>query len=142
MAKITLEQANTIIEAGFAKGKEIDAKPLSIAVLDDGGNLLAFQKQDNSSVLRFDIAVGKAYGAVGMGRSSKGLEGVALERPHFAVALAAASGGRFVPVAGGSLILSQDGEVLGAVGVTGDTSDRDEECGLAGIAAAGLKSDG
>ena len=141
MAKLALEQATTIIDAAFAKGAEIDCRPLSVAVLDDGGNLVAFKKQDNSSVLRFDIAMGKAWGAIGMGISSRKLEESAKERPYFINALIAASGGKLVPVAGGLIIHSADGEVLGAVGVTGDKSDRDEVCGIAGIEAAGLKTE-
>ena len=138
MAKITLEQANTIIDTAIETGVKEGMQPLSVAVLDDGGNLVAFKKSDNSSVLRFNIAMGKASAAIGMHRPSKALEQVALERPHFATALAAASGGKFVPVAGGNLIKDADGTVIGAVGVTGDTSDNDEKAGLAGIAAAGL----
>ena len=141
MTKLTLEQAITIIDAAFAKGAKIDCKPLSVAVLDDGGNLIAFKKQDNSSVMRFDIAMGKAWGAIGMGTSSRNLETRAKERPYFINALIAASGGKLVPVAGGLVIYSDKGEVLGAVGISGDTSDRDEECGIAGIEAAGLKAD-
>lgn len=138
MAKLTLAQADTIIDTAIAKGVEEGFKPLSVAVLDDGGNLVAFKKSDNSSVLRFNIAMGKAFAAIGMHTPSKALEQVAKDRPHFATALAAASNGRFVPVAGGSLIKDADGTVIGSVGVTGDTSDNDEMAGLAGIAAAGL----
>ncbi len=139
MGGLTLEQAETIIDAGFAKGKEIGCNPLAIAVLDDGGNLTAFKKQDKSAVMRFEIAFGKAWGAIGMGISSRILEQRAIERPHFVQALATASGGRVVPVAGGLVVYGADGQALGSVGVTGDSSDRDEECALAGIAAAGLK---
>ncbi len=141
MAKITLEQADTIINAALAKGKEAGMSPLSVAVLDDGGNIVAFKKSDNSSVLRFNIALGKASAAIGMHRPSRALEQVAKDRPHFAEALTAASGGKFVPVAGGSLIKDGDGTVIGSVGVTGDTSDNDEIAGLAGIAAAGLQGE-
>jgi uncharacterized protein GlcG (DUF336 family) len=140
MPSITLKQATKIIEGAFEKGKKIRTNPLAVIVLDDGGNVVAYQRQDKSSVLRFQIALGKAFGAIGMGQPSRNLENVAKERPHFATALSAASGGRFVPVAGGSIIKSKSGDIVGAVGVTGDTSDRDEQCGLAGIAAANLKA--
>lgn len=141
MAKLTLEQANTIIDVAMKKGVDAKMRPLSAAVLDAGGNLVAFKKADNSSVMRFEIAFGKAYGTIGMGMASRNLETMAQQRPHFANALAAASGGKFIPVAGGVLIKSKDGEVIGAVGVTGDTSDNDELAAKAGIEAAGLTTD-
>jgi len=141
MAKLTLEQANTIIDVAMQKGRDGKMRPLSVAVLDAGGNLVAFKKADNSSVLRFEIAYGKAYGAIGMGMPSRNIETMAIQRPHFANALAAASGGRVIPVAGGLVIKSKDGEVVGAVGVTGDTSDNDELAGKAGVEAAGLTTD-
>ncbi len=141
MAKLTLEQACKIIDVAMAKGVEMKIKPLSAAVVDAGGNLMAFKKADNSSVLRFEIAHGKAYAAIGMGMASRNIENMATQRPHFANALAAASGGKFIPVAGGVLIKSAEGEVIGAVGVTGDTSDNDETAAKAGIAAAGLITD-
>lgn len=139
MGGITLGQAETIIDTGFAKGAEIGCNPLSIAVLDDGGNLVAFKKQDKSSVMRFEIAFGKAWGAIGMGISSRTLGARAEERPHFMQSLTAASGGRLVPVAGGLVIKDAKGNALGSVGVTGDSSDNDELCALAGIEAVGLK---
>ena len=141
MAKLTLEQANTIIDVAMRKGVDAKMRPLSAAVVDAGGNLVAFKKADNSSVMRFEIAFGKAYDAVGMGMASRNLETMAQQRPHFANALAAASGGKFIPVAGGILIKSKDGEVIGAVGVTGDTSDNDELAAKAGVEAAGLATD-
>ena len=141
MTKISLEQANTIIDTAMKKGQEAKMRPLSAAVLDAGGNLIAFKKADNSSVMRFEIAFGKAYAAVGMGMASRNIETMAQQRPHFANALAAASGGRVIPVAGGILVKSKDGEVIGAVGVTGDTSDNDELAAKAGVEAAGLLTD-
>lgn len=137
MAKLTLEQANKIIEVAFAKGKELGLKPLAVAVLDAGGQLQAYQRQQGG-ILRFEIAFGKAWGSLGMGRSSRQLEKLAMERPHFIQAAIAASDGRLVPVAGGVLVKSKDGEVVGAIGVSGDTSDNDEKVGVAGIEAAGL----
>ena len=141
MEKLTLAQADAIIEATFAKGGEMGFKPLTVAVLDDGGLMVAFKKQDNSSVLRFDIAQGKAYGAIGMGTNSRNLANVAKERPHFINALIGASDGKVVPVAGGLRIKTADGQIIGAIGVSGDTSDNDEIAGIAGIEAAGLATD-
>jgi uncharacterized protein GlcG (DUF336 family) len=138
MAKVTLEQANTIIAAGQAKGREMGIGPLTIVVLDDGGHLVSMQREDKSGILRFEIAFGKAWGGLAIGRSSRANEADILTREHFGVALAAASNGRIIPVAGGVLILDAAGDVAGAVGVTGDSSDNDEACAVAGIEAAGL----
>jgi len=138
MAKVTLEQANKIVEVGLEKGRELGLQPLTIVVLDDGGHLVSAQRQDNSGILRFDISFGKAWGSLGMGRSSRDMEGSVKQRPHFGEALTAVSGGRFVPVAGGVLILDSDGTVAGAVGISGDSSDNDSLCAVAGIEAAGL----
>ena len=140
MAKVTLEQANTIIAAGQAKGREIGIGPLTIVVLDDGGHLVSMQREDKSGILRFEIAFGKAWGGLAIGRSSRANEADILTREHFGVALAAASNGRIIPVAGGVLMLDDEGLVAGAVGVTGDSSDNDEACAAAGIEAAGLTS--
>ena len=140
MAKVTLEQANTIISAGQLKGREMGIGPLSIVVLDDGGHLVSMQREDKSGILRFEIAFGKAWGGLAIGRSSRANETDILTREHFGVALAAASGGRIIPVAGGGLILDENSNVIGAVGVTGDSSDNDESCAIAGIEAAGLIS--
>jgi len=138
MAKVTLAQANKIIEAGQAKGRELGIGPLTIVVLDDGGHLVSMQREDKSGILRFEIAFGKAWGGLAIGRSSRANEADFLNRPHFGHALASTAGGRIVPAAGGVLILDDDGDVAGAVGVTGDTSDNDEACAVAGIEAAGL----
>ncbi|MDG2312408.1 MAG: heme-binding protein [Alphaproteobacteria bacterium] len=138
MAKVTLEQANTIISAGQLKGREMGIGPLTIVVLDDGGHLVSMQREDKSGILRFEIAFGKAWGGLAIGRSSRANETDILTREHFGVALAAASNGRIIPVAGGVLILDKDSNVIGAVGVTGDSSDNDESCAVAGIEAAGL----
>jgi uncharacterized protein GlcG (DUF336 family) len=141
VTSLNLKDANTIIEAALAKAREASLKPLSVAVLDAGGHLVAFQKQDGSSMLRFEIAFGKAYGALAVGSGSRWLNNAAIERPHFVQALSGASGGRIVPVPGGVLVRSGSGAVLGAVGISGDTSDNDELCGVAGITAAGLGAD-
>lgn len=134
---ITLEQAREIIRTTFAKGAEMGLKPLSVVVLDAGGHPLAFERQDGASPGRFEVARGKAYAAVMLGMPSSALDKRAAEQPHFVAAMNGAFDGRIVPVPGGMLI--KDGEtVVGAVGVTGDTSDNDAEAGLAGIEAAGL----
>ncbi|MBI36387.1 MAG: GlcG protein [Alphaproteobacteria bacterium] len=138
MAKVTLEQANEIIRAGQAKGREMGIGPLTVVVLDDGGHLVSMQREDKSGILRFEIAFGKAWGGLAIGRSSRANEADIITREHFGVGLAAASNGRIIPVAGGVLIVDENGDVAGAVGVTGDSSDNDESCAIAGIEAAGL----
>lgn len=138
MSELTLAKANAIIAAAFAKAQDAKTKPLSVAVLDAGGHLIAFQKQDGSSMLRFEIASGKAYGALAVGMGSRWLDTTAKERPHFMEGLNAVSGGRIVPVPGGVLIRTASGALLGAVGITGDTSDNDELAAISGIEAAGF----
>ncbi len=140
MARLTLEQAATIVDISLAKGREMGLNPLTVSVVDDGGHLKAFKREDGpGAALRPQIATGKAAGAVGMGRSSRRLGEMAAERPHFVNALVGASQGRLVPVPGGVLI--KDGEeIVGAVGVSGDTSDNDETVAVAGIEAAGLSA--
>ncbi|NTS32479.1 heme-binding protein [Phyllobacterium sp. BT25] len=142
MAYITLSKANSIIKAALAKGAEGGMRPLSVAVLDAGGHLKAFQKQDGSSMLRFEIAFGKAYGALAIGAGSRTVEKFAKERPHFMEGLVASSGGNVIPVAGGVLVKNAKGEVIGAVGISGDTSDNDETAAIAGVEAAGFVADG
>lgn len=132
---LTLKQAQTIIDAALAKGREKNMRPLSVAVLDARGCLVAYAMEEGG-LLREVIAKGKAYGALGMGRSSRALEQFAKERPHFMNAVIEASGGRLVPVPGGVLI-KEGPAIVGAVGVSGDTSDNDEIAGVAGIEAAG-----
>jgi uncharacterized protein GlcG (DUF336 family) len=139
MTKLTLEQASLIVDTALATAGRMKLKPMSVAVLDAGGHVIAFKKQDNSSLMRFEIAFGKAWGSLGVGRPSGAIAQMAEERPHFVSSLMAASGGRIVPVQGGVLIRSASGDILGAVGVTGDTSQNDEACAVAGIEAAGLQ---
>ncbi|MEA3537079.1 heme-binding protein [Rhizobium sp. CC-YZS058] len=138
MTKLNLSIANALIENTFSFARDRGFKPLSVAVLDAGGHLLAFQKQDGASMLRFEIAFGKAYGALAVGFGSRWLENVAQERPHFIIGLTAVSNGNIVPVPGGILVRNQPGELLGAVGVTGDTSDNDEIAAISGVEAMGL----
>ena len=135
---LALVHANTIITAAFAKGLELGLKPLSVAVLDAGGHLIAFQRQDGSSTLRPQIAMGKAGGALAMGVSSRKIGEMAAERPSFVASLGPIAPHGVIPAAGGLLILSASGAVIGAVGVTGDTSDNDELCAKAGLDAVGL----
>lgn len=136
---LTLEQANQMIAAVLLEGQRQGFKPLSAAVLDVGGHLKAFQKQDGASLLRADIALGKAWGALGLGEHSRTIQKMAEERPLFITSLMNAAQGRLIPVAGGVLIANGQGELIGAIGVTGDSSEHDEQCALAGIMAVGLK---
>ncbi|ATE67472.1 GlcG/HbpS family heme-binding protein [Rhizorhabdus dicambivorans] len=138
MAYITLEQANAIITGAFAKGAELGLKPLGIAVLDAGGHLIAFQRQDGTSTLRPQIATAKASGALALGISSRKIADMAAERPSFVASLGPIASHGVLPAAGGVIVVGADGRAIGAVGVTGDTSDNDELCALAGISAAAL----
>ena len=138
MTIIDLPAARTIIAATLAKGHELGLAPLSVVVLDAGGHLKAFEREDGASNLRFQIAHGKAYGAIGLGVGSRALMARAEQQPYFVSAATAAIGGALIPVPGGLLAKDPDGVIIGAVGVTGDTSDNDEVCGIAGITAAGL----
>ena len=138
---ITLAQAATIVDIALNKAREAKLAPLSVAVLDAGGHLVAFKREDKSGILRFDIALGKAWGALGMGFGSRTLAGRAAKTPQFFTMLAAASDGRMVTNPGGVLIRNGSGDVIGAVGISGDTSDKDEACAIASIEAAGLKAD-
>ena len=138
---LTLAQASTIVDTALKKGRDTQCAPLTVAVLDAGGHLVAFKREDRSGILRFDIAYGKAWGALGMGFGSRTLFERSANTPMFFTALAAASQGRLVPNPGGVLIKDASGDVIGAVGISGDTSDKDEACAMAGIEAAGLKAD-
>lgn len=138
MADFTLAVANSIIAAALEAGAQAGLKPLTVAVLDAGGHLKAFQKQDGASMLRYEIAFGKAYGSLAVGMGSRWLDKNAKERPHFIEGLTAVSGGKIVAVPGGVLIRDAAGTLLGAVGITGDTSDNDEICAVAGIKSVGF----
>jgi uncharacterized protein GlcG (DUF336 family) len=135
---LTLAQASTIVDAALAKARATGSAPLTVAVLDSGGHLVALKREDRSGILRPDIAIAKAWGALGMGFGTRELAERATKVPMFITAISAVSHGRLVPVPGGVLIKDGSGEVLGAVGISGDTSDRDESCAVAGIEAAGL----
>ncbi|MGH7037651.1 MAG: GlcG/HbpS family heme-binding protein [Stellaceae bacterium] len=138
---LTLAQASTIIDKALEKGRELGFKPLIVAVLDAGGQMKALKREDGSSLLRPEIAGGKAWGALGMGFGGREFARRAARNPAFIQALIAASGGRIVPVPGGVLIRGSSGAIEGAVGISGDTSDNDETCAVFGIRAAGLVPD-
>jgi uncharacterized protein GlcG (DUF336 family) len=142
MSRITLEQANTFIGAVLAEGKAKSLKPLGVAVVDAGGHLIAFQRQDGAPSIRPLVAQSKAAGALSMGVSSRRIAEMAVERPTFIASLAAIAPHGITPAAGGVIVVGDDGHPIGAVGVTGDTSDNDEAAALVGIAAAGLKVQG
>jgi uncharacterized protein GlcG (DUF336 family) len=141
VAALTLAQANRIIEAILRRGAELECRPLSVIVVEPGCKVKAFQKEDGSSMIRFEMAFGKCYAALALGRSSKLVRVRNEEKPAFMRYLIAASGDQIFPEGGGLLIRDEAGEVIGAVGVTGDTEDRDEELCAYGIHAAGLKTD-
>lgn len=136
--KLTLEQASLIVDGALARARELSIQPLCVAVLDEGGHLKALKREDGASILRPTIAIGKAWGAVGMGESSRHLGDRLKERTTFLAALSDMSGGKVVPVPGGVLIVA-GAEIIGAAGASGATSDEDEACVVAGIQAAGLE---
>lgn len=139
MTALTLDVARKISDAALAKCREMKLKPMAIAILDARGTLKTFVAEDNTSLLRGDVAHGKAYGALALGMGSRALFQRAQEQAYFVSAVNTMAQGRLVPVPGGVLIQG-DGGLLGAVGVSGDTSDNDEICAVAGIEAAGLKA--
>jgi uncharacterized protein GlcG (DUF336 family) len=134
---ITLDQAKVMIDVARQKGREMGLKPLSVVVLDAGGHLLAFEREDGASPGRFEIARGKAYGAVMLGLPGSAQMARAEGQAYFMAAMNGAFGGKVVPVPGGVLVMQGDA-ILGAVGVTGDTSDNDAAAAVAGIEAAGF----
>jgi uncharacterized protein GlcG (DUF336 family) len=135
--KLTLEKANVIADKTLAKARDAKYRPMCVAVLDGGGHLKVLKREDNASILRPQIAIGKAWGAVGMGESSRSLSERLKERPAFLGALSTMSQGKVVPVAGGVLILDGN-DIVGAVGVSGGTAEEDEACAIEGIKAAGF----
>ncbi|MHA6685833.1 GlcG/HbpS family heme-binding protein [Mesorhizobium sp. A556] len=141
MTALPLDKANKIIDAAFTKAAELKLKPLGVSVLDAGGHLVAFQRQDGASFLRLQIGSGKAFGALAMDAGSRTVAKVAMERPHFMQGLSGVSDGRVVPVPGGVLVRDGSGAIIGAVGISGDTSDNDEAAAIAGIQAAGFTPD-
>lgn len=141
MPSINLQIASKIVDKALEKGRGLDLEPLTVAVLDAGGQLKAFKREDRSSLLRPEIAIGKAWGVLGMGHGGRELAKRAAKVPMFFNALSVMSGGRMVPVPGGVLIRSDSGDVLGSVGISGDHAENDEICAVYGIERAGLIAD-
>jgi uncharacterized protein GlcG (DUF336 family) len=135
---LTLDTAVAIARAVVDRGREAGLKPLTVALLDSGGHIKALLRDDGASLLREKIAVAKAYGALGMGLPSRALAEMADQRPLFVQSLTVLANGNLVPVAGGVLIKAATGELIGAAGVTGDTSDNDEDCAVQGVKSVGL----
>lgn len=138
MTSLTLEKANQIIGTAINKARELNMAPLTVVVLDAAGHLKAMQREDGASMIRQQIATAKAWGAVSMGVSSRSLAGVAIQRPDFMKALIGLADGKVMPVPGGVLIRDEDNNLIGAIGISGDVSDQDERCAIAGIEAAGF----
>ena len=138
MAGISLRKARTIIRKALEKGREMELKPLSVVVLDAGGHVIAFEREDGASPGRFGIAQGKAYGTVMLGMPGTAQMARAESQAYFMAAANGVYGGKVVPVPGGVLVKDRKGAVVGAVGVTGDTSDNDSAAAVAGVEAAGL----
>jgi uncharacterized protein GlcG (DUF336 family) len=138
---ISLAQAKVIIETTLAQAATLNLKPLTVAVLDAGGHLKALERQDGTSTLRPEVAQGKARGAISLGIGSRAIFERAQQQPFFIQAINGLAGGSLVPVPGGVLIRDGEGQIIGAVGVTGDSSDNDEACAIAGIQAAGFTAD-
>jgi uncharacterized protein GlcG (DUF336 family) len=141
MTTIQLAQADAIADAVLAQGRSLKFQPLTVAILDAGGHLVVLKRDDHSSLLRPEIATGKAWGALGLGFGGRELARRAERFPAFFTALNAMSSGRMVPVAGGALIRDAAGSILGAIGVSGDTSDNDERCLIPAVASQGLIAD-
>ena len=135
---LKLEQANAMIDAAFAEARKRNFARLAVAVLDPGGHVVAFKREDGASFLRFELAYGKAWGALAMGFGSRELAERAAKQPAFINALSAVTQGRMVPSPGGVIITDLQGQLLGAMGISGDTGDNDEICALAGIQSVGL----
>ena len=140
MTDLTLDVARKILDVALAKGIEKKLKPLVVTILDARGCVKITAAQDGTSLLRSEIAHGKAYGALSLGMGSRASFQRAQEQAYFVDAVNALAQGRLVPVPGGVLIQDGSGKLLGAVGISGDTSDNDEACAIAGIEAAGLKA--
>ncbi len=138
---LPLDLAEKIVDGALQAGRGESMLPLTVVVINAGGQIVAVKSEDGSGILRFDVALGKAWGALGMGISSRLIRDRLGQRPAFQNALAAASDGKFIPVPGGVLIEDEDGATIGAVGISGDTSEKDEYCALCGIKAAGLRSE-
>ncbi len=141
MSKLTLKQANTIIENAFQKARDAKVKPLAVVVLDDAGNIVSAQREDGASMFRFDVGLGKAWGAVAMSCSSGALAKRAKDNPNFFLTLAATAKGRFLPQPGAVLIRDAAGNILGAAGASGGSGEEDAACCAHGVEKAGLKAE-
>lgn len=139
MASITVNKARTIIRKTLEKGTELALKPLSVIVLDDGGHAIAFERSDGAAPGRFGIAHGKAFGSVMLGMAGQAQMARAEQQAYFMAAVNGVFGGAVVPVPGGVLMRDKKGKVIGAVGVTGDTTGNDGIAALAGVSAAGFE---
>ncbi|HYO40254.1 MAG TPA: heme-binding protein [Nocardioidaceae bacterium] len=141
MTALNLDAARSIVAAARKHSADTGFKPLTVVVLDAGGHVVAAEREDGASIKRFEVAFGKAHGALALGMGSRALMGRAEQQPYFIAAVTSAVGGALVPVPGGVLVRDGDGALVGAVGVTGDTSDNDEAAAVAGIEAAGLTAE-
>lgn len=138
---ITLAQADAIADRALQAGRSLNFQPMTVAILDPGGHLKVLKRADDASLLRPEIAIGKAWGVLGMGFGGRELARRADKMPAFFIALNAMSGGRMVPLAGGALIRDSTGAIIGAIGMSGDTSDNDEICVIEGVTGEGLVAD-
>ncbi|MFF4300376.1 heme-binding protein [Streptomyces sp. NPDC001601] len=141
MQPLLLKDASHMVDSALAHGRALGCHPLTVAVLDAGGHLLALKREDDSGILRPQIAQAKAWGALGMGAGSRGLAARAADAPAFFQSLTTISDGRIAPVPGGVLIRDSEGHVIGAVGISGDHPDRDEACAVHAIESAGHVAD-
>lgn len=138
MTNLNLAQARSIIDAALVEARKRNFAPLAVAILDTGGHLIAFQREDGAGFARFDIAYGKAWGALGMGFGTRELADRGARFPAFVASISTATQGRMIPSPGGVLIMDKESEVIGAVGISGDAGDNDEACAIAGIESAGF----
>jgi len=138
MTDLKLAQARSIIDAALAEARKRNFAPLAVAILDAGGHLIAFQREDGAGFARFEIAYGKAWGALGMGFGTRELADRGARFPAFVAAISTATQGRMIPSPGGVLIMDKESEVIGAVGISGDAGDNDEDCAIAGIESEGF----
>ncbi|GAC1315846.1 MAG: heme-binding protein [Acidimicrobiales bacterium] len=138
---LRLINARLIISGALERGHDLGLKPLSVVVLDAGGHVMAFEREDGASNMRFEVAYGKAHGALALGIGSRALMARAEQQPYFIASVTAAIGGALIPVPGGVLMRDASGTLLGAVGVSGDTSDNDEAAAVAGIEGAGFTAE-
>ena len=138
---LTLDAANALLDSALAYSRAENMLPMTVVILDAGGKMIASKSEDGSGIMRFDIARGKAWGALGMGISSRMIRDRLSARPNFVTSQAAVANGRFVPVPGGVLIEDDDGFTIGAIGISGDTSEKDEYCAISAVQDAGLKAE-